>query len=84
MVQEGEKIPGRQLPRISRAYEPVNSELKLAVLNFLKKILYLFLIYNQKYCYASLSFDFQFGHTNDFKNGICCFSCFKAQHLRVA
>jgi len=24
------------------------------------------------------------GHTKDFKNGICCFSCFDAQHLRVA
>jgi len=23
-------------------------------------------------------------HTKDFKNGICCFSCFKTQHLRVA
>jgi len=24
------------------------------------------------------------GHTKDFKNDICCFSCFNAQHLRVA
>jgi len=23
-------------------------------------------------------------HTKDLKNGICCFSCFNAQHLRVA
>jgi len=27
--------------------------------------------------------DSQFGHIKDFKNGICCFSCFNAQHLRV-
>jgi len=24
------------------------------------------------------------GHTKDFKNGICCFSYFNAQHLSVA
>jgi len=24
------------------------------------------------------------GHTKDFKNGIYCFSCFNAQHLRLA
>jgi len=29
-------------------------------------------------------FDSQLGHTKDFKNGICCFACFNAQHLRVA
>jgi len=28
-------------------------------------------------------FDSQLVHTKDFKNGICCFSCFKAQHVRV-
>jgi len=22
------------------------------------------------------------GHDKDFKNGICCFSCFHAQHLK--
>jgi len=26
----------------------------------------------------------EMGHTKDLKNGICCFSCFNAQHLRVA
>jgi len=26
----------------------------------------------------------QLSHTKDFYNGICCFSCFNAQHLRVA
>jgi len=35
--------------------KPVNSELRLAVLNFLRIFsLKLFLIYNQKYCYVSL------------------------------
>jgi len=24
------------------------------------------------------------GHTKDFKNRMCCFSCFNAQHLRVS
>jgi len=27
-------------------------------------------------------FDSQLGHTKDFKNGICYFSCFNAQHLK--
>jgi len=38
-------------------YDPVNSELRLAILNFLSILASivpnLFLIYNQKYCYAS-------------------------------
>jgi len=29
-------------------------------------------------------FDSHLGHTKDFKNSICCFSCFHTQHLRVA
>jgi len=29
-------------------------------------------------------FDSQFGHTKNFKNGVCCFPCFNAQHLIVA
>jgi len=29
-------------------------------------------------------FDSQLGHTKYLKNGIGCFSCFNAQHLRVA
>jgi len=28
-------------------------------------------------------FDSQLGQAKDFKNGICCFSCFNIQHLRV-
>jgi len=29
-------------------------------------------------------FDSQLGHTKDFKNDVCCFSCLNAQHFRDA
>jgi len=51
------KICAKSLLNTLFLKEPINSELRLAVLNFLFSaliVLNLFLIYNQKYCYTSL------------------------------